>query len=90
MSTTVTKIAPRRFLVEGVIAVIAGRIENEAYARVFTTLRAAELDAAELNRINSGALAGLAEVRADRLARAEAYTLERATRADVGQAAFAF
>ena len=59
MTTTVTKLATNRFAVEGVIAVIGGRIVNEEYCRVHTSRNAAEADAAKLNRQNVEALAEL-------------------------------
>ena len=60
MTATVTKLAANRFAVEGVIAVMGGRIVNEEYCRVHTTRNAAEADAAKLNRQNAEALAELA------------------------------
>ena len=76
---TVTK-QGKFFVVNGTIAVIAGKVANETYARAFRTKALAERDAAEWTAINTRALAELAEDRAVRRANADAYLAARALR----------
>lgn len=78
-ATTVEKIG-NRFVVSGVIAVIAARRVDEEYSRVFRTKTEAERAAARLDQQNAEALAYLAERRAARLEDAAAYLTRRAAR----------
>ena len=78
---TVTK-SGKFFVVNGAIAVIAGKVANETYHRVFRTKVQAERVAAQWNATNTRALADLAEDRAVRRANADAYLAARALRTD--------
>lgn len=79
---TVTKIANNRFVVEGVIAVIAEKVVNEPFANVYRTRREAEIAAERSDRINAEALAYVAEIREARAAAAANYRAARAARAN--------
>ena len=79
-NATITKIANNRFLVDGVIAVIAEKIVNEPFATVYRTRREAEIAAERSNRINAEALAYVAEIRAARIKAANDYIAARDAR----------
>lgn len=74
-----------RYVVTGVIAVIAERRVDEEYSRVFRTRREAEVAAKRLDQQNAEAIEYLAEVRAARLAAVKSYLAARAARGDTGQ-----
>lgn len=80
MTFTVTKHAKNRFLVEGTIAIVAGKRANEAYARMFTTRKAAETDARTWEICNTNAQADYEADQAARRAAAAAYLAKRAQR----------
>lgn len=78
-AATVEKIG-NRYVVFGVIAVIAASRVDEKYDRVFRTKAEAERAAARLDRQNAEAIAYLAERRAARLEEARGYLARRASR----------
>ncbi len=84
----VTK-AGKFYTVEGEITVIAGRVAREYYFRAFRSRKAAEADAADLDRINTGAVAHLAEAQAARRANVADYLARRAIREAAAPVQFA-
>ena len=78
----ITKLPNGRYLAEFTIAVVAGRVVNEAASTVCKTRKAAETEIACWDRRNAENLADLANIRASRKAEVEAYLATRATRSN--------